>query len=208
LYIAERAESLASLKRVLDYVSQLEIAPITASRFAAMSDGFVKTRFVLLGPRRWQIEDRDAIETVRFDYASADCVDFSRSHGVVGQRHHQGSLYVALDHAVARPIVALATCNAFSTDPPADLAYLIHARWRTWALKHVDPKLFRFRSVGFGPGRFVWHVRQPGAYRVRGLVRGQVLHDKVVSVGDDLRLKFTLPRSVDPIRVAVQEVGK
>ncbi len=56
LYIAERAESLASLKRVLDYVSQLEIAPVTASRFAAMSDGFVKTRFVLLGPRRWQIE--------------------------------------------------------------------------------------------------------------------------------------------------------
>ncbi len=208
LYVGERQEGLAALKKVLDRVRRMEIAPVRASRFAAMSDGFVRTRLVRLGHRRWRFEGRDGIETIRFDQAAADCVDLDRSHGVVGQRHHQGSLYVALDANVRRPVVALSTCNAFASDPASSQAYLVSARWRVWSLVRRDSGDFRFTTAGFGAGAFVWRVPTSGRYLVRVTRRNGQQTDYHASMKADHRLAFTLPASRHALHVSVREIPR
>ncbi len=208
LYLGERQEGLAALKKILDRVRRMEIAPVKASRFAAMSDGFVRTRLLRLGHRRWRVEARDGIETIRFDRAAADCVDLARSHGVVGQRHHQGSLYVALDADVRRPVVALSTCNAFAADPASTRAYLVNARWRVRSLVQRDGGGFRFTAAGFGAGAFVWRVPNSGQYLIRVTHRDGKQSVYRAAVQADHRLAFVLPASRHALRVSVSEAPR
>jgi hypothetical protein len=207
LYLGERQEGLAALKKILNRVRRMEIAPVKTSRFAAMSDGFVRTRLLRLGHRRWRVEARDGIETIRFDRAAADCVDLARSHGVVGQRHHQGSLYVALDADVRRPVVALATCNAFAAEPASTRAYLVNARWRVRSLVRRDGE-FRFTAAGFGAGAFVWRVPNSGQYLIRVTHRDGKQTVYRATVQADHRLAFVLPASRHELRVSISEAPR
>jgi hypothetical protein len=147
-------EKLPSLRAVLDnyqYAATKELAPITASAYAAVVDGFGTATISELGPRQWQVEHRDGLQTIRFDDLSMPWVDFARSSGVVGQRVHQGSLYVALDPAAATPVIAL-------TRVPPTQPYLVHARWVVSHLQARDSG-FSFRATGFGPGVSAWQVK-------------------------------------------------
>ena len=78
--------------------------------------------------------------------------------GVVGQRLHQGSLYVALDPAVSAPVIAL-------TGTPPSQPYLVHARWIVSHLEAGD-SAFSFRAAGFGPGVSAWQVTPQTAFLV------------------------------------------
>jgi hypothetical protein len=164
-YTYERSDAFNALKIVLDWVRKQKIAPITTSRFASMVDGFLSARFIRLGKDRWRIEDRDGIETIRFDKATLKAVDFARSTGVIGQRWHQGSLYVALDDNVKAPVIAIREIDDAARRKQADRPYLIDARWSVRGLAWTD-KAFRFRARGFGDGDFRWRVRAPGMYRI------------------------------------------
>jgi hypothetical protein len=200
-YSAERPEGLNAVRAVLDYVRRQPIAPIATSRFAAMVDGFLAARIVALGPSRWRIENRDGIETARFDHASMRAVDFSRSVGVIGQRHVQGSLYVALDSAVAAPIVALEDCSEAWRAPDAPVPYLSQARWRVQNVEWQRDG-WSFDTQGFGAGAFDWRVPDAGAYRVDIGDDHSALR---VTAGADRHLRFTVPVSgEDGIAITVR----
>ena len=154
MYSGERQASLSAVLENYQYARSLEIAPITTSNYAAIVDGFFTTRITALGETTWRIEDRDRIQTVRFDRATQRSVDFERSSGVVGQRHYQGSLYVALDSSNSAPVVALKEGEEASQGRP----YLAHGRWQVSDLG-VDVAGFGFDAQGFGPCDLVWHVR-------------------------------------------------
>ena len=83
------------------------IAPVSTSDFAGIAQGFYAARLYDLGDRRWRVENRGNLQTIRFDKAAFSAVDFKRSRGVLGQNHHQGSLYVALDPTETVPVIAL-----------------------------------------------------------------------------------------------------
>lgn len=189
-YSAEREEGLSAVRFNLEYARAQEIAPVTTSRFAAMVEGFYAARIVRLGERRWRIEDRGALETVRFDHATMLSVDFARSEGVIGQRHFQGSLYVALDRAVAAPVVALKDYATPERDPEAERPYLVHARWRVEGLELAGAG-WRFRASGFGPGEFVWKVPAPGRYRVSAVAPTDKRYTAEIEVSGERLLRFT-----------------
>ena len=204
-YSAEREDGLNALRYVLEFVRGQEIAPITTSRFASIVDGFYAARIVDLGGERWRIEDRDGLQTVRFDHASMQSVDFARSEGVIGQRHHQGSLYVALDPTVQKPVVALKAYDRPDRDPDAPVSYLISARWPVEAVEH-DTGGWRFRAQGFGTGTFTWKVPAGGRFTVEAGDGGE--KRRLVAVADaDGRLEFTVPLDgIHGVEVAVRRV--
>jgi len=109
-YQMHMGEHQASLKAVLDSLHAAKSAPltpITASRYAMIGQGFFSIRFIPVGKKQWKILNRGALQTIRFDEAAFETVDFERSRGILGHRHYQGSLYVALDEAVQEPVLAL-----------------------------------------------------------------------------------------------------
>jgi hypothetical protein len=189
-YSAEREEGLSSIRFNLDYARGQEIAPITTSRFAAMVDGFYAARIVKLGERQWRIENRGALETVRFDNATMLSVDFERSLGVLGQRHSQGSLYVALDRAVAAPVVAIKDYATPERDPDAARPYLVHARWRVEGVE-LAGEGWRFRAAGYGPGEFVWKVPTAGRYRVTAVAPTDKRYTAEIEASAERLLRFT-----------------
>ena len=98
-YIAAKEASLHSLERVLDSVSRQRIAPLFASEFVRVEEGFIRARIrpVSAGRRTgWTISRYGRDTTVRFDHASGLYPDLSRSRGILGFRHRQGSLYLFL----------------------------------------------------------------------------------------------------------------
>jgi hypothetical protein len=124
-------------------------------------DGFHHVAFEPLGPRSWRVRDRGILQTIRFDRATLDGVDFSRSRGVVGQRHELGSLFVALDESDPTPVVALASIAPSGREPRADVPYLVESRWRVYALQR-EPGRLRFATQGYGPGDATWFWPWPG----------------------------------------------
>jgi len=190
-YSAEREDGLNALRHNIDYARSQEIAPLTTSAFAAMVDGFNAARIVKLGERRWRIEDRDGIETVRFDHASQLAVDFAASRGVIGQRHFQGSLYVALDRAVEQPEVALRDHDRVDRDPDAAVPYLVHGRWRVSNFA-LDNNAWRFRAEGFGDAEFLWKVPAPGRYAILAESDAGRAVSAEASAGADGLLQFKL----------------
>jgi len=205
LYIVEREDSLNSLRFVLDYVRRQDIAPVATSHYAAIAEGFYSGTIAALGGERWRIENRGALQTVRFDRASLKSVDFERSEGVVGQRHHQGSLYVALDADVARVVVALKDDARPDRDPEAPVPYLISARWPVKGLDRNQAG-FAFHAQGFGKGEFAWKVPAGGRFAVE--VDDGARKHRFTAVSDpEGRLEFTVPgEGVHGVDIAVRRL--
>src|SRR5262249_40937485 len=118
------------------------------------------------GPRAWRIRDRQALQTIRFDRASLEAVDFARSNGVIGQRHELGSLMVALDEEVAEPIVALKSMTAAGQATCEQEPYLVESRWRVHGLHRMERGV-GFAAEGYGPGEVLWCWPWKGAATVR-----------------------------------------
>ena len=111
MYSGEKLPSLLALQQNYEYARKQELAPITAATYAAIVDGFYSGKIIAVEKDQWRIEDRGAIQTVRFDRAAARSVDFLKSSGVVGQRPYQDSLYVALDPEDPVPSWRWLTCR-------------------------------------------------------------------------------------------------
>ena len=191
------------------FSEQQRIAPITASHFAAIADGFFEVRITRLGPQRWRISKRERLQTIRFDRAVFKTVDFTRSHGVVGQRHYQGSLYVALDEAVPEAVIALRPLRDSTREPSAARPYLIESRWqvsRLWWSKAS----FSFTAQGFGAGAMTWQV-PAGRYHIEAERNGrrEALPEMEVDESGRLSVRLALsalePLTINVIRV--KEMG-
>ena len=157
-----------------------------------MRKAFYDTQLTALSSNAWRVEKRGALQTIRFDRASLHAVDFERSHGVIGQRRFEGSLYVALDPAVAEPIITLRDDNKYWIQPEEPIAYLVESRWIISELDRSEGRL-DFNAQGYGPGEMVWHVPIAGSYRIT--VNGK---SEKVDVGPDKILKFRIEDNAIP----------
>jgi hypothetical protein len=166
MYSGERLSSLNAVLENLRYARSLRLTPIETSRFSRIVEGFFSATIERTGDRVWRVRDRGALQTLRFDNAALDGVDFNRSRGVIGQRHELGSLFVALDEAEPDPVVALKRIRSASREPHENVAYLVESRWRVFDVRQ-EPGEVRFATAGFGPGESTWQWPFGSRVRVR-----------------------------------------
>jgi hypothetical protein len=165
MYAAQDFATLNGVLTELEQTQRLEVAPVTAATYARMASGFNTANIIKVGERVWRVENRSALSTIRFDSALSLAVDFTRSRGVIGQRHYQGSLYVYLDGAEPAPLLALTDQGGSAAPPRADRPYLVHSRWAIEQLA-MDRQGFEFAAKGFGLGDMVWQVPDAGTYEI------------------------------------------
>lgn len=194
MHSGERISSLNALRKNYDYVSSRAIAPISASEFAAIGESFYAIEFETMGERRWRVHHRKKLQTIRFDRATFDGVDFSRSDGVMGQTHLHGSLYIALDPEHAAPVIALKTLSASDQEPEATRPYLINGRWHTQGFEQFDHG-FRFRVKGYGTGNMAWYMPNAGSYRIQIKHSDGTVRDWVTEVHEDHWLDIRLSKA-------------
>lgn len=205
-YSGERLASLNALYKNLNYARSQQIAPIAASHFAAIGDGFFSTTIENIGERQWRIKNRDQLQTIRFDHATFDAVDFSRSQGVIGQSHLHGSLYVHLDSEESVPTVALKKIEYSDREPDAKRPYLISGRWWTRNVELLN-KGFLCQVQGFGAGDMDWYMPEPGRYRVSVDMPDGQMQQWESTVGKDHRLHIELKDApIQPFNVRAEAV--
>ncbi|WP_281684126.1 polysaccharide deacetylase family protein [Thalassobaculum salexigens] len=208
-YAAEKLASTNALLQVHESMRGREIAPVTTSHFARIAGGFYTTRLIPLGPRRWRVEERGALQTLRFDRATRTAVDFAASSGVLGARPAHGSLYVALDPEVAAPVVAL-TDRGHPLDPdPAPHPYLFDSRWPAYALT-VDADAATVSARGFGALSMTWIVPRTGTWRVRISQDGDTVWSETVEIDGDRRLSIApgdAAEATAEARIRIERIG-
>lgn len=193
-YSAERIASLNALIDNLEYARRQRIAPIRTSQFARIAEGFFAARIEPLGDRRWRIDDRGELQTIRVDAATLITVDYARSSGVLGATALHGSLYVALDPAVPSPVVALRDRAQIEGAETAERPYLLDSRWPLRDLRYTD-RSATVSAAGFGPGEMTWIVTSAGDWRVSASGPGGTVFDEAISVGEGHLLTFSLPEA-------------
>jgi hypothetical protein len=204
MYSGEKQPGIDAIVENLRYARTQELAPITASQYAAIVDGFHSAEFTELGVRRWRIENRDGLNTIRFDHADGESVDWSASQGVLGQRHFQGSLYVALDAADPAPVIALANPGMRVA---GDRPYLIESRWRVSKMC-VRSAGFEFEAQGFGAGEMAWVAAPDARYDVQVYRASRLVEELHVAADHSGLLRFTLMQgAIEPVTVRVAQAG-
>lgn len=186
-FAAKSAGTLAAVRALLDWARTAELIPITAAEYAAIADGFFTTRIEQEGPDSWRVSQRDGLETVRFDAAADLGVDIGRSRGVVGFRHHQGALYVALDAAVPEALIVLAPRGegaAARRRRDVRLARLADASWMVREVTRAPCRL-TYSARGFAPPRFTWKDVGKGRYRIEARRHGLTLWQREIAVAAD-----------------------
>jgi polysaccharide biosynthesis protein PelA len=209
MFSGEKEPGLEAVLGNLAYARSQELAPITASQYASIVDGFFSVAFTEMGNRRWRVEHRDGLNTIRFDHAETQGVDWSNSRGVIGQRHYQGSLYVALDPADESPIVALAEANLAQSHVPP---YLIQSRWLVSHLQ-TSPWEFSFSAYGFGPAEMEWQTRPGARFTIRVSCHDCPTRQIEAAAGRDGVLRFSLTDgqpvgASSPVDVTLKEAGR
>lgn len=208
MYSGERLSSLNAVKANLDFARTLPLAPVDASRFSRIVEGFFSTALEPAGPRRWRVRDRGALQTIRFDGPAATRVDFAASVGVIGQRHELGSLFVALDEAVETPIIALTPVADPAGARPNPGPYLVESRWRVHDVQRAADRL-RFVSEGYGAGEALWHWPGVDATTVVWRTARGRSGRAVVRPDGSGRLALGLPAlDGEPVEVTITAAGR
>jgi len=208
MYSGQKTASVNALRRNLTAARAAELAPVAASTYTLIAEGFYSARFEPLGERRWRVRDRGALNTLRFDRASFTAVDFPRSSGVLGQRRSQGSLYVALDPAAAAPVVALVEVERGDLPPSAPVPYLIEGRWAFSGLR-AEESGFTVAATGYGDGAMTWRLPQAGRYAVRAERDGRLLWSSEAQADDQNRLSVAIAVSaIQPLTLRVQRLAR
>jgi hypothetical protein len=195
----------------LDAARAAPVTPIATSTYVAMARSFGDVRITDLGDGRWRIAGRGALGTVRFDDSEGLGLDAPRSEGVLGARREGDRLYVALDGAVAEPIVALAPAapgggvGAPAAGSERGRFLLDNARWTFSELTTAACSL-SVTASGYGPGEMSWRVPAPGQYRVEVYEASSdtPVYWEGVPVADDRALTAILPATGPrPVRVTI-----
>lgn len=212
-FSALRFGSLNAIKTLLNRARTAFVAPIRASEYARIAEGFASVQIFDTGPLQWRIERRGALQTVRFDTGAGDLeLDAARCRGVLGGRHEGGTFYVSLDPAEEKPVIALAEPHLSSEggSGQADAAFeLDNARWMIRDLA-TDSCKAEFDASGFGRGEMTWRVPRPGDYHVEmyesaaATSSGRPAFWKDAVANDDRLLSFSLPDVKGrPVRVLI-----
>ncbi len=201
LYSGEKEAGLTALLNNIKYANSQEIAPVTTSHYTHIAEGFYETQIVPLASDMWRIENRGALETIRFDHHTFKTVDFKRSKGVIGQKHLQGSLYVYLDSEVTQPVIAVKDNPTYFSHAEEDVPYLIDSRWLISNFRSENDQT-DFTAQGFGAGEMVWQVPSDGLYSIS--INGNKLED-VNSEGRILKIKL-MQDAIKPLHVSILRV--
>ena len=182
MYSGEKTAALRAVKHFLAVARAAEVMPLQASDYAGMADDFFRAEIEQVDLFSWAIKNRGSVATVRFDDAEHLAVDLANSPGVIGSNRHAGSLYITLDPAEGRAVVALRSRDAEQAAPvvmPGEpLLSLVHGRWRFSNIKQGDC-IQSAIAEGFGPGEMVWRVRRNRAFKVRASRNGATLAEEV-----------------------------
>ncbi len=201
-YSAERQASLDAVKAMLDLARASQVTPITTSHYAAIADGFYSSKIQKITEDHWKIENRGALNTIRFDKADHISVDFNRSEGVLGQTRHAGSLYVALDPDVVSPEIAVKE-NPHVSDTLADRPVLVDSRWPIEALKWNSSCQFSFKAQGFGSGDMTWRVRPGTNYTLLARTGSTILSETTAKSNEAGQLDVSLPSSENQLSIEI-----
>ncbi|MDT8445669.1 MAG: hypothetical protein RRB13_02075 [bacterium] len=166
MYSGERQASFNALIDNIELAKSQRLVRIEASLYSRLASGFFSAQILPLGKDRWEIGQRKDLQTIRFDQASLKTVDYRRSSGVVGHHYLQGSLYVYLDQAHNRPVIAL---KNFDLNFEPQRGQIARLDWGTWIVTDLERKgrQFQFKTRGWGPGQLRWVVDPKIKYQVR-----------------------------------------
>lgn len=205
MYSGEKQAALNALLDNLNHARKQKITPIETSHFSDIVNGFFETEIIPVTKDQWKIENRGALQTIRFDKASLMQVDFSKSVGVVGQKHYQGSLYVYLDQSVKSPTIKLKSNGQYWKEPDGEMPYLIDARWRIWNIQQ-SPSGLTFDSQGFGVGEMFWHLPFEKA-RVQVQRGNDMLLDRQFQRGEDGVTRLEIPvDGIAAVKVSINAI--
>lgn len=199
MYSGEKAAALAAIKHFLRLARSSAVIPVPASLYAAIADDFYSTEIRKVDTEVWEVSNRGALQTVRFDDAGSLALDLDNSRGVLGATMHNGSMYVALDSAVDVARVALRAENRESPELSSRGAMLVEARWQIRNRREEDCGM-SVDAEGFGRGDMVWRTRAGRAFEVT-LFRGtRELSREIVRAGGDGLFRLQLePDALDPV---------
>ena len=189
MFAGEKTAQLEGVRFHLDAARQALVTPVAASHYAAIADGYFTTQLASLGELTWMVQNRGALQTVRFDDVADLSVDFARSVGVIGQRRKGNSLYVALDEAREDVIVALARETPSQTGTP--VPYLVDGRWAFRDMRRRDCG-FSVMARGYGTGQMNWGGLRPGSYQITASDTKSQSWKEVAVVGADGILALTV----------------
>jgi hypothetical protein len=200
-YAGEYPALLRSVKDQLSAAHLSTLTPVSANRYVAIVDGFLKASIDRVGDATWRIRDRGALQTVRFDAADSHEADLHSSVGVIGQKRDGSTLYVALDEATEPAIVVL---KSSASPPTVSQGFaLVESRW---LIRHVvkDQCALRFEAQGYGAGSFTWAGASSDNYLIEVDRAEQELWLATAKADESGRLKFVLPLSAaDPVTVRI-----
>ncbi len=201
IYSGERDASLNAVLSNIEYARKQDIVPVTTSDYTRIAEGFYSTQITVLSPDMWRIEQRGALQTIRFDHHSLDAVDFQRSKGVIGERYAQGSLYVYLDAAVPQPVIALKKNDTYFSAPMENTSYLVESRW---LISNVNRKkdTLHFTAQGFGKGEMIWQMPAPGHYIIH--IENEEIE---ADVAKDRLLRVALKNNaMNPVHISIRSL--
>ncbi len=209
MYSGEKQASLRAIKHFLNVARAAEVTPIAASHYAAIADDYFGLEMEQVDLFAWAIRKRGALQTVRFDEAEKLAVDLAKSIGVVGTRRTAGTIYVTLDAAVERAVVALKARADDETSVTAGrdgepLLTLIHSRWRFESQKAGDC-VQSYATSGFGPGEMSWLTEKGRGFKVKLSRQGALLAEEVrwADGNGHLDLRFAID-GIEPLDLVFQ----
>jgi hypothetical protein len=198
-YHAQAGEHPAPLRLVKEQLTAAQasaLTPVSASRYAAIVDGFFAIRIERTGTASWRVRNRGALQTLRFDAADGREVDARASIGVIGQSRRGATLYVALDESVEPALVVLGPRRA--GDPGLTL------NESRWLVRNVVTSecSFGFDAQGYGAGAFSWLGAAPGRYMLTVSRSGEVIQRQPAEADPAGGLEFVLQMSaIEPLAV-------
>ncbi len=202
-YSAEKQASLEALKQNLGYALAQDIIPIYTSHYAEIANGFFSTTLTPLAQDRWRVENRGALQTLRFDHGTLKAVDWERSEGVIGQRHYQGSLYIFLNPDHLAPIIALKNMEQLLLPPKALHPYIIESRWPIHNMQYTRDTL-TLSAEGFGDGVMQFYWPKLENLRVTVMQEDATLINEVISVKKTHEVKLAIhSETVKPVTITI-----
>ena len=173
MYSGEKLAALNALLSNIKYIQSQSHISITALDYIKTATGFYSTKFIKISNQCWQVKNRGKLNTIRFDDASIDQVDFSKSTGVIGQNYYRGSMYVSLEPTYQTPEICLKKIPNLADFFNTSKAYLVSS---TWQIKdfYTHKNIISFFASGWGNGKFKLVVPKDGLYKIK-LEDGRVI---------------------------------
>jgi hypothetical protein len=168
-YSAEKTASLYALQKIMSYIKAQNWISISMPHFVSIANDFYKISFQKLNERKFLVQNKGMLSTVRFDYASDLSINYNESTGVLGAIHCQGSLYISLDKKVNEPIIALLPYDEKKVKKQRDPVFLLGSNWDISNLFRNQDE-FHFTGSGFGKASIDWRVPESGKYLLKAQI--------------------------------------